>query len=375
MANKRDYYEILGVSKNATEQEIKRAYRKIAKQYHPDTPNGDEEKFKEATEAYEVLTDPQKRAQYDRFGHGFQGGQAGAGGFSDMFSGGFSDMFSGSSMDDIFSNISDLFGGGRSRQANVHRPIKGENIVLNATLTLKEYIFGKNIAQTVKMLRRCDDCLGTGAVDPKNDVIKCDNCKGKGSTNTVQRTPFGIIQSEQICRKCNGVGKRIINKCKKCHGNCYRTKNVDLSFSIPASLDINQHLLIRGKGNCGLNGGENGDIYIKVFIKKDDEFKIINKYDLEVKLPVSYLDLILGATIQVPTFDGIKAVKIPPNTANNESFTLSNMGLYINNKRRGDLHVIVIATFPKKIHSTDKKILNNIRNSSNFKVNISKFER
>ena len=377
MSNKRDYYDVLGVSRNASEIEIKKAYRKLAKMYHPDISSGNEDKFKEVAEAYEVLGSADKRSNYDQFGHtsnasgasGFSGG-----GFEDIFSqgGNFGDMFSGSDVNDIFQN---MFSGGRNkRQQTTNSPIHGENIQIQVFTTLKEYIFGCSITKSIKIFHKCNNCNGTGA-ENERDIKRCNDCNGKGIVNFAQRSLFGIIQSQKICGKCNGAGKRIINKCKSCSSEGYIMKSTELSFDIPKSLALDENLIIRGKGHSGRNGGQNGDIYIQVGIRKDSEYKIINQYDLEVNIPVSYLDLLLGTILKIPTFDGYKNIRIHSNTSNYEKITISNYGLFYNKRHRGDLIVILNATIPSKITNDEKQTLSNLRDNTKFSVNLKKFER
>ncbi len=371
MSSKRDYYEILGVGRSATQDEIKKAYRKLAKQYHPDTQTGDEAKFKEVTEAYETLNNSTKRGHYDRFGHGFEGANASGQDFSDIFS----DMFhSGGGIGDIFS---DLFGGNRSSRSSStmqNRPMKGETIQLHIDLTLKEYIFGKQILKTIKLFHKCDDCKGSGA-QSESDIVKCDNCNGHGIVNEIKRTMIGVIQSQTTCGKCRGQGKKILNVCKKCRSNKVLIKETDISFKIPASFPLEDRIALKEKGHTGLNNGPNGDIIIDLSVREDSEFKIVNRYDLYLEFPVSYLDLILGANIDVPTFDGIKKLKIQPNTANNSKVIISNCGLFKSSLRRGDLIVQLIAYIPKKILPLEKKLLSQLRETSNIVINTDKFKR
>ncbi len=375
MSSKRDYYEILGISKNATQDEIKKAYRKLAKQYHPDTPTGNESKFKEISEAYEVLGDHNKKQQYDNFGHNFSNnGFGGSGNFSDMFSN-FSDIFSGSGFNDIFSN---MFSNGQSSFRNSqyqNRPLKGESILLNVTLTMKEYIFGKQFKQILKIYKNCKSCNGTGALNNK-DIVKCTNCNGHGIKNQIRNTPFGQVQTQTMCSNCNGRGTKILNSCRNCKGAKVIIEKNNFEFKIPPSSPLGQKILYPEVGHTGLNGGKNGDIIISCNVLSDKYFQIINNFDLYLELPVNYLDLLLGENIQIPTFDGIKKHKLSPNTENNEKIILSNCGLFKNrSSRRGDLIVKLIASFPKKVSSNDKKLLNQLKENSNFNIDINKFIR
>ncbi len=368
--SKRDYYEVLGVSKDSSNIEIKRSYRNLAKKYHPDTPSGDENKFKEVSEAYEVLSDADKRARYDQFGHSannFAGG--GGSGFEEAFSG----MFHGNSgFEDIFSSI---FGGSsHSRRTQRKRPVRGQDLEIRINLKLKEYIFGKSFSETIKLLTKCKKCKGKGA-ESASDIQKCNKCNGIGIINVSTRTPFGVIQTQKECHNCNGMGEKITNKCKYCKGNGYSKENTEITFDIPASFKRNQQLILEGKGHSGINGGSNGNIYLNVNIIDDPDFKIIDDYDLKLDLPISYLDLLLGANIDIPTFDGIKKFKISANTNNDEKIVISNCGLFYNKRNRGNLIVTLKARIPKKISNSERKLLLKIKEGSNFIVNNDRYIR
>ncbi len=373
--SKRDYYEVLGVNKNSTENDIKRAYRKLAKKYHPDIEGGNEEKFKEATEAYEILSDSTKRSKYDRFGH--MGTNSSNAGFEDIFSGarnsnssnfgGFKDIFG-----DIFG---DIFSGNSRQQNRKKHPIDGQDISLRISLSLKKYMFGCEITKNIKLLHKCDNCFGTGSEKKQKGIKKCATCKGYGIINIQQRTPFGMIQTQRTCHTCKGQGEEIIDKCKKCNADGYLFKKTEIIFNVPPSLSKDENLVIKGKGNSGINGGSNGNIYIQIEVEKDNEYEILNNKDLKVHLPVSYIDLLLGASIKIPTFDGYKTIKISPNTNNNEKIIISDCGLFYNKRHRGNLIVILVAKMPKKITIEERKLLNKIRENSKINIDYSKYER
>ncbi|RUO86627.1 molecular chaperone DnaJ [Spiroplasma endosymbiont of Megaselia nigra] len=368
---KRDYYEVFGVNRNATDDEIKRAFRQLAKKYHPDVSKEKdaEAKFKEINEAYEVLSDPNKRRNYDQFSHagtdpngfgGFSHGFSSTGDFEDIFSGGFGGF------GDIFENF---FGGGKKRRGFSNQPIRGENISARVTLTLKEQMFGKKINLDLNIDKKCEMCDGTGAKDPKKDIHTCTTCDGYGYVNLEQRSIFGVIQSQQPCPDCKGRGKVITNKCSKCKGQGnYRGKET-VEIELPKSIYENQQLRIREKGNYGLNNGSRGDIYLEISVKPNKYFKLVND-NLHLNLPVSYLDALLGAEIKVPTFDGDVHLKLPPNTKTNSIFNIPNHGFFKSptSTKRGDLIVNVIVTIPTKLSPEEKTILQKLRNNSSFKI-------
>lgn len=383
---KRDYYELLGVNRNATNDEIKRAFRKLAKKYHPDVSKEKdaETKFKEINEAYEILSDPNKRNNYDKFGHigsnsnnfegfsrGFSsGGNSTAEDFEDIFSGSFS------SFGDIFENF---FGSSNNKKNrgfnNKNKPIKGENIIVRITLTLKEQMFGKKINLDLNINKKCEICNGIGAKDRKKDVHNCTTCDGYGYVNFEQRSVFGVIQSQQQCPDCKGKGKVIFNKCSKCKGRgSYSGKEI-VEINLPKSIYENQQLQISEKGNYGLNNGPRGDIFLEISVKSNKYFKRINN-DLYLNLPVSYLDVLLGAEIKVPTFDEDVYLKLPPNTKTNSVFNISNHGFFKSptSTKRGDLIINIVITIPSKLSKEEKNILQNLRNCSSFKITNNFYE-
>ena len=354
MAEKRDYYEVLGLQKGATADEIKKAYRKLAKENHPDLHPGDkacEERFKEINEAYEVLSDDDKRAKYDQYGHaafdpsaGFGGG-AGFGGF-----GGFSDF---GDLGDIFGDIFG-FGGGASRNPNA--PRKGDNIRVQLNVSFEEAAFGCKKEVTVGRVEQCPDCKGTGCA-PGTTPEVCPDCKGTGSVRTTQRTPFGVVQTSGACKKCGGRGKIIHQPCPRCGGRGAVRKNQTIKVKIPAGIDDGQTLNLRGKGNAGLDGGPAGDLLITVFVKPHPLFERDGNSVL-MEMPVSFAQAALGAEIEVPTIDGRVKLTIPEGTQPDAVFRMRGKGIpYLRGSGRGDQFVTIRIAVPKNLTSAQKELL------------------
>lgn len=343
---KRDYYEVLGVSKTATDDEIKKAYRSLAKKYHPDVckePDA-EAKFKEVQEAYEVLSDSTKRQQYDQFGHegpnggnGFDGFNFGGGGF-----GGFEDIFSS------------FFGGG-SRSQTRNGPTRGRNIKTSITLTFEEAAFGVEKEITLNKLETCKDCSGTGAMSGK-DIETCPKCHGRGRIVVEQNSFFGRVQTETTCPNCNGKGKIIKNKCTTCHGDG-RIKTVSkIKVRIPSGVEDEQTLTISGKGEAGPNGGMNGDLYINVNVKPHDLFER-DGVNLYLEMPITFSQAALGDSVEVPTLDGKCLLKVPSGTQTGTKFRIPGKG--IKNSRTGEtgnLYVVVRIITPTKLSSEQKEL-------------------
>ncbi len=359
MAEKRDYYEVLGVQKDASEDEIKKAYRKLAKANHPDLHPGDkecEERFKEINEAYEVLSDPDKRAKYDQFGHAAfdpsAGGPGGAGfggfgGFGDIFGGGFGDIFG-----DIFGGG---FGGGQTQRSG---PRRGDNLRVRLNITFEEAAFGCEKEINVGRVERCPDCKGTGCA-PGTTPEVCPDCKGTGSVRTTQRTPFGMVQTSGACKKCGGRGKIIHQPCPRCGGRGAVRKNQTIKVKIPAGIDDGQTLNLRGKGNTGLDGGPAGDLLITVFVKPHPLFERDGNSVL-MEMPVSFAQAALGAEIEVPTIDGRVKLTIPEGTQPGSVFRLRGKGIpYLQSKGggRGDQFVTITVTVPKNMTAEQKERL------------------
>ncbi|MGL4589299.1 MAG: molecular chaperone DnaJ [Mycoplasmatales bacterium] len=346
--DKRDYYEVLGVSKGADAKEIKRSFKKLAKQYHPDInkeANADE-KFKEVQEAYGVLSDDQKRAQYDQFGHaafeqgGYGGGHGGFGGFD---------------MGDIFSDIfGGGFGGGRRRQ-DPNAPQKGNDLEQQILVTFSESVFGtkKSIKYTVK--ESCHTCSGSGAKNA-SDVKNCSTCGGRGRVQRQQQTILGSMVTETVCPTCHGQGKQITNPCNECHGQGRKAYTKELSISIPAGVEDGAYMRINGKGEGGVNGGPSGDLYLQVRVQIDKHFKRDGN-NIRVEIPISYTQAVLGATIDVPTIHGDVSLKIPSGTQTGSVLRLRGKGVHPERGANGDQLVKVNITVPTKISSEEKELL------------------
>lgn len=357
MAEKRDYYEVLGVEKGASEDEIKKAYRKLAKANHPDLHPGDkecEERFKEVNEAYEVLSDPDKRAKYDQFGHaafdpsaGGPGG-AGFGGFGgfgdifgDIFGGGFGDIFGGG------------FGGGQTQRSG---PRRGENLRVRLNITFEEAAFGCEKEINVGRVEQCPDCKGNGCA-PGTTPEVCPDCKGTGSVRTTQRTPFGMAQSTAPCSKCRGTGKIIHQPCPTCRGMGNIRKQHKISVSVPAGIDDGQTISLRGQGNSGANGGPQGDMLVTIIVRPHARFERDGSSVL-LEQEISYAQAALGAEIEVPTLDGKVKLTIPEGTQPDAVFRMRGKGIpYLRGSGRGDQFVTIRIAVPKNLTSAQKELL------------------
>lgn len=356
MADKRDYYEVLGLSKGATDDEIKKAYRRLAKQYHPDMNPGDkvaENKFKEVNEAYDVLGDPDKKAKYDQYGHAAFDPSSGFGGGG--FGGGFG--FDGFDISDIFSNI---FGGGSSRRQN--GPVRGEDIRYRLTLSFEEAVFGCKKEISYQRVQKCPECSGSGAA--KGTSAKtCPDCQGRGQVKVQQRTPFGVMQSTTTCSKCRGTGKIIETPCKNCRGSGFVKASKKLEVSIPAGIDDGQGVVLRGEGCDGRNGGTAGDLVITVNVRPHAFFEREGS-DIYCDIPVTYADMTLGAKITVPTIDGTETIDIPEGTQTGTTFTLKGKGVKIvNTQKRGNMYVTAVIETPKGLDRKQKELLKQFSDS------------
>lgn len=368
MAEKRDYYEVLGISKGASDDEIKRAYRKMAKKYHPDVNKepGAEEKFKEINEAYEVLSDPQKKATYDQFGHAGMDGAAGlGGGFSGFGGGGFGGF------DDIFSSFfGGGFGGGGRRASN--GPRKGNDRFMQMTIDFMDAIFGVNKKITIEVDEPCDHCHGTGARS-QSDIQTCPTCHGSGYVVTQQRTPLGVMQSQSVCPDCHGSGKKILHTCDHCHGRGYEHKRVELDIKIPAGVQSGQQLRISGKGERGANGGPNGDLFIEVLVRRHKTF-VRDGNDIRISVPISALDAILGTKIDVPTVYGDVELTIPAGTQYGQQFRLKGKGVK-GARTTGDQYVEVTVEIPTKISREEKELYEKIKAKKGHESPFEKFKK
>lgn len=351
MADKRDYYEVLGVPKTASADELKKAYRKLAKKYHPDANPGDEhaeKMFKEASEAYAVLSDENKRKQYDQFGHAaFEGGGAGGGGFD----------FSGMDFSDIFSDLfgfGDIFGGRSSRR---NGPMKGANTKANVRVTFKEACFGVKKNLTFTYMEECKTCHGSGAKEGTSPVT-CTKCNGSGQVVMQQQSLFGISRSIQACPDCRGTGKIIKDKCPDCGGNGYTRSSKTIEVDIPAGIDDGQAIKMKGLGEPGSNGGPRGDLIVYVSVSRDEVFDR-RDYDIFVDVKMTYAQAALGGDIKVPTIDGDVLYNVKAGTQTNTKVRLRGKGVpNLRNKQvRGDQYITLIVDVPKNLNSEQKELL------------------
>lgn len=366
MADKRDCYEILGINKSATDDEIKKAFRRKAKEFHPDANPGDksaEEKFKEVNEAYSILSDPNKKANYDRFGYAGVDPSAGGGGFG----GGFSGFGGGFDMGDIFGAFGDIFGGGgRSSYANA--PMQGDDVGLRITIDFNDAVFGCKRDVSYTRIERCADCGGSGAAKGST-ANTCRKCGGRGTITVQRRTPFGMMQSTAECDECGGKGKTIDKPCKECRGSGTVRKNKTLEVNIPAGIDNGQRISLSGQGNAGVNGGPNGDLIIQVMVRSH-EFFVREGFNLRLELPITFADAALGAKITIPTPDGNGELTIPEGTQSGSTFAVKGKGVpRLNGRGRGDLLVTVVIETPKGLSKKQKELLSEFNDSLNDKNN------
>jgi molecular chaperone DnaJ len=366
---KRDYYDILGVSKNSSADEIKKAYRKTAMQYHPDRNPGDkaaEEKFKEAAEAYEVLNDADKKAQYDRFGHNaFAGGRGGGSGFggmdmNDIFSQ-FGDIFGGGDE----GGFSSFFGGGRSRGGGGSRGTRGSNLRVKMKLNFEEIANGVTKTIKVKKNVKCDTCSGTGAKD-KNSVQTCGTCSGSGQVRKVQNTFLGQMQTVTTCPTCGGEGSTVTAKCGSCKGNGVNYGEETVTVDIPAGVQEGMQLSVQGRGNAGERGGSAGDLIVQI---EEEAHPQLTREGLNVgyDLHISFPDAVFGTQLEVPTIDGRAKIKIPAGTQSGKIFRLKGKGFpHINSYEKGDQLVQINVWTPQHLNSDEKEILEKLNESKNF---------
>ncbi len=349
--NKRDYYDILGVDKNASDQDIKKAFRKKAMKFHPDKNPGDkkaEAEFKDLNEAYDCLSDPEKKSRYDRFGHagvdpnGFGG--AGFGGFGD-----FGDFGAGADIFDMF------FGGGGARR-RPNAPMKGRDLEKHITIDFREAAFGTTKKMTINKVDNCDDCDGTGAANGTSKST-CTKCNGQGQVNFVHQTPLGNFRRTAPCDACNGTGQIIDTPCSTCSGKGKVRKTVTIDLKIPEGIQDGGVISLRGGGEAGQNGGPSGDLYVVVNVKEDEIFQRKGQ-DLKIKLPICFTQAALGAEVVVPTLREKVSYKIPAGTQPNTIFRLKGKGLkYVNSNRVGDLYIEVELEVPKKLNKEQKEAI------------------
>jgi molecular chaperone DnaJ len=362
--NKRDYYEVLNVSKDATEDEIKRAFRSLAKKYHPDLNPGDkdaEQKFKEINEAYEVLGDPEKKARYDRFGHAGVDGQMGD--FGQGF-GGFGDIF-----DDIF----DIFGGGYTSGSRSRRsgPIRGADIKYDLTLDFEEAVFG--VEKEIQIIKndKCSVCDGSG-VKPGSEKITCPKCHGTGEVRYAQNTAFGQFVKVNTCDECHGTGEIIKEKCTNCNGTGKKRVAKKVKVNIPGGVNQDSIISIKGEGEAGERGGLNGDLYIRINIREHEFFQRKGN-DIFCEIPITFPQAALGAEIEVPTLEELVKYTIPAGTQTGTEFKLRNKGVpYVKGHGRGDFYFKVKVIVPKKLNEKQKEILKDFAKESGDYVSKNK---
>ena len=371
--SKRDYYEVLGVSKNASADEIKKAYRKLAIKYHPDKNPDDkasEDKFKEAAEAYEVLSNPEKKQRYDQFGH--QGVGGGAGGFG----GG------GMNMDDIFEHFGDIFGGafgggfsggGRRGGGGGRRVNKGTNLRIKVKLTLEEILNGAKKKIKVNKYNPCEPCNGSGAED--GSFSTCSTCKGTGQVTRITNTILGQMQTSSTCPSCSGEGRSISNKCKSCYGDGIVRGEEVIEIDIPAGVAEGMQLSVRGKGNAGPRSGVPGDLLVVI---EETPHEVLQRdgNNLYYDLFVNFADVALGESVEVPTLTGKAKIKIQPGTQSGKVLRLKGKGLpSVNEYGIGDLLVTINVWTPQELTSEEKRLLEKIKNADNFQPNPTKKDR
>ena len=346
--NKRDYYEILGVEKNASDSDIKSAFRKLAKKYHPDVSKEENaaEKFKEAQEAYAVLSDPEKRRQYDQFGHNaFNNNGAGFSGFEGFDFGNVSDIF-----EDLFGGMG--FSTGRSRGRRANAPTKGNDILHRMTIDFEEAVYGTKKDIKIDVEENCPECDGKGGHNSKT----CSECHGSGTITSQQRTMFGSFVTKSPCPYCKGTGTVFETTCSECHGRGKVTNRKTITITVPAGIDSENRLRIAGKGGAGTNGGPNGDLYIE-FTVRDHEFYQRDDDDIYIELPLTITEAVLGIKKEIPTLYGNVDLTIPAGTQNGEKMRLRGKGVEnVNTKRKGDMYVITKVIIPEKLSREQKKL-------------------
>ena len=361
MADKRDYYEVLGVNKSATDDELKKAYRKLAKKYHPDANPGDEtaeEKFKEASEAYAVLSDPDKKRKYDQFGHSAFNGAGGAGGFD------FNDFDMGDIFGDFGDIFGDIFGGGRSRARNANAPRQGANIRTSVKITFEEAAFGTEKELELNLKDECTSCKGSG-VKKGSSKETCSKCGGNGQVVYTQQSLFGMIRNVQTCPDCRGTGEIIKERCPDCNGG-YVSSRKKIKVTIPQGIDNGQSVRIRGKGDPGINGGPRGDLLVEVVV---DRHPILQRqdYDIYSTVPISFATAALGGDVRITTIDGDVIYNVKAGTQTDTKVRLRDKGVpTIRNKNvRGDHYITLVVQVPRKLNSEQKDLLRQFDESLN----------
>lgn len=356
---KRDYYEVLGIKKGASEDEIKKAYRRMAKEYHPDLHPGDKEaetRFKEVGEAYEVLSDSQKKARYDQYGHAGVDPNFGAGGS------GFGGAGSWGGVDIDLGDIFSSFFGGGGRRANPNAPRQGSDVTTDVVISFEEAAKGCQKQVDVRVVKPCSDCGGSGAAKGTS-ASTCPQCHGTGQETRQQRTPFGVMQTQTVCSRCNGKGKIIETPCRTCNGVGQVRVAEKVGINIPAGIDDGQILTVRGKGNAGINGGPAGDLEVQVSVRPHPIFER-RGYDLLCDLPLTFAQLALGAEIQIPTLDGKHDYTVKEGTQPEDIVRLKGKGIpYVNGRGRGDLIARITVEVPQNLNAKQKDLLRQLEES------------
>ncbi|PMC59104.1 molecular chaperone DnaJ [Dolosicoccus paucivorans] len=369
MENKRDLYDVLGVSRDASDQEIKRAYRKLSKKYHPDInkePDADE-KFKEVTQAYEVLSDEQKRAAYDQYGHASTDPNFGAGGFGGGGFGGFSGADFGGGFggfEDIFESF---FGGAGAGRRDPNAPTRGNDLQYRIQLTFEEAIFGVEKTITYRRNETCDTCHGSGA-KPGTEPVTCRTCHGSGVTQVERNTPFGRVMTQGVCPTCHGTGKEIVDKCPECHGDGIVSKQHSVKVTVPAGVEDGQQMRLSGQGEAGTNGGPYGDLFVVFQVADSKEFRREGT-EIYYELPISFVQAALGDQVEVPTVHGKVKMKVPAGTQTGTTLRLRGKGAKsLNSNQQGDQHVTVRVVTPTKLSEKEKDLFKQLAGESGQSV-------
>ena len=361
MSDKRDYYEVLGVAKGASDDEIKKAYKKLARKYHPDLNRDDpktaEEKFKEVNEAYDVLKDPQKKAAYDQFGHdAFDPRRGGGAGGGNPFGGGFGGFGGFEEGFDLGDILSGMFGGGGGRRARRQGPERGADLRFDLEISFEEAAFGKEVQLDIPRDENCETCGGTGAAKGTTPET-CSTCGGTGQEQVVQRSMFGNVRVGRTCSKCGGTGKIIKEPCGDCHGTGRRHVTRKIDVKIPKGVDEGQRVRVTGAGEGGVRGGTSGDLYVYIFIKPHKLFQRRGN-DVIIEIPITFVQASLGDTVQVPTLDGAVDLKIPAGIQTGTVLRIKGKGIpNLRGAGRGDQHVRIKVTTPQKLSARQKELL------------------
>ena len=366
MSNKRDYYEVLGVEKGASEAEIKKAFKKMARKYHPDLNRDNQKeaevKFKELNEAYEVLSDAQKKAQYDQFGHAAFDGSAGGGAGGGF--GGFGGFSGGEGFGDIF----DMFFGGQGRGSRRPGPERGSDLRYDLEISFEEAAFGKEAELSIPRTEECKSCHGTGAA-AGTQPEECPQCHGAGQVQYAQNTPFGRMVNSRTCERCGGTGKIIKSPCKDCGGKGTKRMHRKINVKIPAGVDNGSRIRVSGGGEAGLRGGGPGDLYVYIFVKAHKLFEREGA-DVLCEVPISFVQAALGDKVEVPTLDGKVEITIPAGIQSGKVLRLKGKGIpFLRGQGRGDQHVKIKVLTPQKLSSRQKELLQEFAEESGANVN------